>query len=95
MNPPNSGGYIDSFFSLADSYLKMRDSQYQADVTGAGQAQLNNTVEQPQGNGQVPLTSEQLSQATNNTTSGFGGLSTNQLVIGAAALAAVFLIAKK
>ncbi len=87
------GGVGDTFSNLAGSYLKLRTAQAQADVVGAGQTQLQTSVEQPQGNGQVPLTSGQLNAATSNS---MGGFTQQQMLMGAGALAlVVVLIAKR
>jgi len=85
-------GATDTVSSLFDSYLKFRAVENQADVVGAGQTQLNTQVEQPQGNGQVPLSANQLGAASGSASGGMMGLSKNQMLIGAGLLAVVLLV---
>lgn len=87
-------GLQDNFSNLADSYLKFRTAEAQADAVGAGQAQLNTQVEQSQGNGQVPLNAGQLQNVASGATGGFGGLSTNQMMLGGLGLVALLLLKK-
>lgn len=90
-------GVGDNVSSLFDTYLKFRTAEAQADAVGTGQAQLNAQVEHQQGNGQVPLTPDQLQTVTGSgaVSGGIAGLTQNQLIMGVGALALVFLIAKK
>lgn len=85
------GTWFDSFAQIASSYFNMRGAESQADASGAAQAQLNNTVEQQTGTGQVPLNGDQLSGLSGQ----IGGINANYLILGGVGLLATLLIIKK
>lgn len=86
-----STSWFDSFAEIANGYFQFRTAEAQADATGAGQAQLNNTVEQQTGTGQVPLGGSQL----NGAGSLINGVDNKVLVFGGIGLLAAVLLIKR
>lgn len=89
--PPASGGWFDTFAQIANGYFQWKTAEQQADATGQGQVNLNNTVEQQAGVGQVPLTGGQY----NSVGGQVAGVNTTTLMVGGLGLVLAVLLLRK
>lgn len=80
------GGAVDSFSQLLGQYAQYRLAEKQAELTGASQAALNNSVEKPYQTGAVP------NQQTTATETGFQFDQQTMLIGGAVLLGAILLL---
>lgn len=84
-------GWFDTFAQIANGYFNYRTAEAQADATGKGQVNLNNTVEHQTGVGQVPLSGDQLNNVMSGTTA---GVNNTVLIVSGVAIIAVLLLRK-
>lgn len=98
------GGAFDSFTELAEGYLGLRTAEAAEDAKGTSQAKLNTSVETPTTVGNTPVASGQyknigqaVGTSANTTETGNTlpfNLTQNQLLMGAAFIAAILIFKK-